>query len=79
MTGAALGLLATVVGRFRYKLLGYLQRQCRHPAEAVSADIAEGDIPEWAVAWCRICGATQLRWQGGQSEWRVPRADWWLA
>ncbi len=58
---------------WRLRLLGWLQRQCSHPPELVSYDIAEGrfDVP---ISWCRICGATRI----GQWDWREPRADWWI-
>lgn len=75
-------------GRFlsiRMKLLGWLQRQCAHPPEAVSYDIAEGQLAE-AVSWCRVCGAVRfspghamhepLAGRGGFQH--VPRANWWI-
>lgn len=58
---------------WRLKLLGWLQRQCKHPVELVTYDIAEGsyDLP---ISWCRICGAVRIStWA-----WREPRADWWI-
>lgn len=60
----------TIYG-WRLKLLGWLQRQCKHPPDVCSYDLAEGafDAP---ITWCRICGATRI----GKWEWHEPRADW---
>lgn len=58
----------------RMKLLGWLQRQCNHPSDVVSFDIAEGSLAE-TVSWCRVCGAVKLSGSHFQNE---PRADWWI-
>jgi hypothetical protein len=33
---------------------------CNHPPEKVTADILQGDWPEHAVQWCRMCGAFRV-------------------
>lgn len=58
--------------RLKLRLLGWLQRQCVHPPELVSVDIACGEL-ETEISWCLVCGAAMIR--GGLHE---PRADWWI-
>jgi hypothetical protein len=59
------------------KLIRWLEKlfPCAHPPKSVTADILEGDIREFQVEWCRICGAYRFAPQGGGGtplEWRVP-------
>ena len=61
---------------------------CRHPGNAVKADILEGD-GHMRVQWCEMCGAFRFHWpdrwpnSGGEpdrpkySEWREPRPDYY--
>lgn len=68
------------------RILGWLQRRCKHHDKFVSVDLLEGDGKDFGVKWCRVCGATR-RWRFGIRDrravvesdcWNGPRADWWL-
>lgn len=56
------------------KLLGYLQRKCKHPSHLVLVDVADCVCSSTPVAWCTICGAVRVN----DSDFREPRADWWI-
>lgn len=65
-------------GRFiglRMWLLGKLQKQCTHPPDLVSYDIADGTYSD-PVSWCRICGAVHLKHDVHFAN--RPRADFWI-
>lgn len=51
-----------------------MNRDCKHPANKVTADILEGDAPARAVQWCQLCGAYRvlLVGPGTMTDWRVP-------
>lgn len=56
-------------------------RRCRHHGGNVAADIIEADSPALSVAYCRRCGAVQIRYMVGSTvvrcgEWRRPRPLW---
>lgn len=56
-------------------------KRCRHEPEDVAADILEGDGQNQSVAYCRCCGAVQVRNVIGPAsvrcgEWRRPRPLW---
>lgn len=68
------------------RLLGWLQQRCFHPDKHITLDLLEGDGHGFGVKWCRICGAVRryrithkgVAVTSEESEWRVPRADWWI-
>ena len=57
-------------------VLELLQRRCRHDPRYVSADIHEGRFDDIEVAWCRTCGAFQMKLENGRTDWREPRPTW---
>jgi len=71
--------------RAKARLFEWLQRACPHDPRYVSADVLEGAAGGMRVAWCRRCGALEVRYAveaGGtlswiNSYWREPRATWW--
>ncbi len=71
------------------QLLRWLQQRCEHPAQAVRADIGEGDSPYRSIKWCEICGAFQIAIHAQAAyvlptrahlpnEWRAPRPDYYI-
>lgn len=51
-------------------------RRCCHHGSNVAADILEADEPTLSVAYCRRCGAVQVRRAMRCLEWRRPRPLW---